>query len=126
MRPASALALNRHADVSAYIIAYLIAFADDVFPYTAWEVIFSTLLGIFYLGFFFKEDSWFNKNQPLSRRCLYFVVQFSLAFGVQLILRFSGMTWLITMPLVGSMANALTPLPRRIGYSAIVLGVYIP
>jgi signal transduction histidine kinase len=112
--------------VIGYVVTFIFAFTETVFPYTAWQIVVGISMGFLYFLSEINGDRYFDKyDSPLSTG-VYFIAQVAIILIAQFTLS-SGLIWLVALPLVGSAVERLPHTPWRYAvYSTPIIGIVVP
>ena len=109
-----------------YVVTFIFAFSEAVFPYTTWQIVFGLSMGVLYLVSELNHDRYFDTYETPLSTAVYYIAQITFILTAQFALS-SGLIWLIALPLVGSAVERLSHTPWRYAvYATPIIGIVVP
>jgi signal transduction histidine kinase len=114
------------AIIIGYVVGYIAALAEPVFPYSTLELGAIVLIGAAYSYLLLKEDELLGERPTPLREALFFLVAFILLSLTYFLARTIEGIWLIAMPLVGIGVVRLSPIWALLLSTAVLSSMIVP
>lgn len=131
--PTSSWDLERQikfAAVFVVAVGYAITFVPPLtqvyYPFTTLQVVVCVLLGLLYTVLLLNDAEIIAAFPIRHAEIIYLIVQLVIVITVQIIAGGSGLIWLISIPLVGTIIEFLSPLWRWVVYLLLLASAFVP